>query len=759
MAPPNGPAGASGEMTLPLTSGDVAAPNTDVQPRSAAESSNGAARRDGASNGRQPGPSAGSGDANPSAAASTADAYDADSIETLEGLEAVRKRPAMYIGGNGSEGLMHLVWEIVDNAVDEAAAGFATRVGVTLHRNGSVEVTDNGRGIPVNKHPERDVSALEVVFTELHAGGKFGEGAYKASGGLHGVGASVVNALSTRLDVEVRRDGYVHELSFSNQEPGHFVAGRFRASSDVRPLNRRTKATGTTVRFWPDMALFHPEARIDADEVRRRVRQMCFLVPGLKMTVDDRRPGAAGEPFVFVSRGGLGDMVRERSESAREKAVSGVITANGIETFTEKVPVDGKITEVERECTVDIALRWIAGYDSDVVSFVNTIPTTSGGTHLAGFDKALTRVVNSVLLKDNRKLARLARDSRGGAGARNGKTNATKDDVREGLVAAVKVTFSEPQFRGQTKQELGTPAVEGIVARVTYEQLKEWFEPGGGPRTQVKAISDKVAAAVTNRVASKQMLDTKRKAASLGSTGLPDKLADCRIHGDRAELVLVEGDSAAGPAKRGRDSEFMAILPLRGKIVNAAKASPKQVLDNAEAQAIFTAMGAGAGDAFDIEAARYGRIVILCDADVDGSHIRCLLLTLIHGYMREMLTQGRVFSAQPPLYTARVNDRTLRAFSDEERDRMTAELTRGRRSRDSIKWQRFKGLGEMNTDELRHCALDPDTRTLRRLTMADAQQAEAAADMFEVLMGNDVAQRRDYLVENSSLVDEATLDI
>ena len=746
-------------MTLPLTSGDVATPNTDAQPRSRAGSSNGAARRDGASNGRHPGLSAGSGDASPPAATNTADSYDADSIETLEGLEAVRKRPAMYIGGNGSEGLMHLVWEIVDNAVDEAAAGFATKVGVTLHRKGSVEVTDNGRGIPVNKHPERDVSALEVVFTELHAGGKFGEGAYKASGGLHGVGASVVNALSTRLDVEVRRDGYVHELSFSNQEPGHFVAGRFRASSDVRPLNRRTKATGTTVRFWPDMALFHPEARIDADEVRRRVRQMCFLVPGLKMTVDDRRPGAACEPFVFVSRGGLADMVRERSESAGEGAVSGVITANGIETFTEKVPVDGKITEVERECTVDIALRWIAGYDSDVVSFVNTIPTTSGGTHLAGFDKALTRVVNSVLLKDNRKLARLARDSRGGAGARNGKTNATKDDVREGLVAAVKVTFSEPQFRGQTKQELGTPAVEGIVARVTYEQLKEWFEPGGGPRTQVKAISDKVAAAVTNRVASKQMLDTKRKAASLGSTGLPDKLADCRIHGDRAELVLVEGDSAAGPAKRGRDSEFMAILPLRGKIVNAAKASPKQVLDNAEAQAIFTAMGAGAGDAFDIEAARYGQIVILCDADVDGSHIRCLLLTLIHGYMREMLTQGRVFSAQPPLYTARVGDRTLRAFSDEERDRMTAELTRGRRSRDSIRWQRFKGLGEMNTDELRHCALDPDTRTLRRLTMADAQQAKAAADMFEVLMGNDVAQRRDYLVENSSLVDEATLDI
>ena len=692
-----------------------------------------------------------------------ADTYDADSIETLEGLEAVRKRPAMYIGGNGSEGLMHLVWEIVDNAVDEAAAGFGKKVDVTLRRDGSIEVSDKGRGIPVDKHPDRDVSALEVVFTELHAGGKFGEGAYKASGGLHGVGASVVNALSTRLDVEVRRDGYVNELSFKDQEPGHFVGNKFVPGSDVRPSTRRTKATGTKVKFWPDRALFHPDARIDADEVRSRVKQMCYLVPGLRMTVADNRAGESAEPFEFVSRGGLADLIKERSERSGEDAVSGVITMNGIERFTEKVPVDGKITEVERECTVDIALRWVSGYDSDVQSFVNTIPTSSGGTHLAGFDKALTRVVNGVLLKDNRKLARLAREA-SGSGAKNGrssaaKTSATKDDVREGLAAAVKVTVSEPQFRGQTKQELGTPAIEGIVARITYEQLKEWFEPGGGPRSQVKAIGDKLAAAVVNRVASKQMLDTKRKAASLGSTGMPDKLADCRIHGPEAELILVEGDSAAGPAKRGRDSEFMAILPLRGKIVNAAKASPKQVLDNAEAQAIFTAMGAGAGDAFDIDAARYGRIVILCDADVDGSHIRCLLLTLIHGYMREMLVQGRVFSAQPPLYTAKVGDRTYRAFSDDERDRITDELCRGTRRRDSVKWQRFKGLGEMNTDELRHCALDPATRTLRRLTMADARQADAAAEMFDVLMGSDVAVRRDYLVENSSLVDTETLDI
>ena len=676
--------------------------------------------------------------------------YDADSIETLEGLEAVRKRPAMYVGGNGSDGLMHLVWEIVDNAVDEAAAGFATRVDVTLHRKDYVEVVDDGRGIPVDTHSKRDVSALEVVFSELHAGGKFSEGVYKASGGLHGVGAAVVNALSTQLDVQVQRDGILYELSFKNQKPGLFKSGRFIEGSELRATRKRSKATGTRVKFLPDMELFHPDARIDADEVRRRLRQTCFLVPGLRMTLQDSRPDADGEPFDFVSRGGLSDLVKDRSSV---DPVTGVITLNGIEPFTEKVPIEGKVTEVERECRVDIAMRWVSSYDTDVASFVNTIPTPAGGTHMAGFDRALTRVVNSILLKDNRKLARLARQDK------NGKTNATKDDVQEGLVAAVKVTFSEPQFRGQTKQELGTPAVEGIVARVVYEQLKEWFEPAGGPRSQVKALSDKLAAAVVNRVASKQMLDTRRKAASFGSTNLPDKLADCRVHGPEAELVLVEGDSAAGPAKRGRDSKFMAILPLRGKIVNAAKASPKQVMDNAEAQAIFTAMGAGVGRDFDAGSARYGRIVILCDADVDGSHIRCLLLTLIHKYMTEMLEQGRVFSAQPPLYSAKIGDRTHRAYSDDERDRITEELCRGNRKRESVKWQRFKGLGEMNTDELRHCALDPATRTLRRLTMADAQQADAAAEMFDVLMGNDVAQRRDYLIENSSLVDEATLDI
>jgi DNA gyrase subunit B len=678
----------------------------------------------------------------------TSTSYDADAIQTLEGLEAVRKRPGMYIGGTGSDGLMHLVWELIDNAVDEASAGFADKVELTLHRDKSIEVADNGRGIPVDLHSGRKVSALEVVFTELHAGGKFGGGAYSSSGGLHGVGASVVNALAAKLVAEVDRDGATHLLAFKERIAGQFTGSTFKAGHGLEKIKKISKnKTGTRVRFWPDFDIFDPAAVIDVEEICSRLTQACFLVPGMKVTVTDKRTDGMTEPFSFVSRGGLADLVEHLAVG---EGVSQTISCGGIDYFTEKVPVDGKMTDVERECTVDVALRWVKGFDTEVVSFVNTIPTSQGGTHLAGFDKSLTRLVNNVVLKDNRKLAKLVKEN---------KHKATKDDVQEGLVAAVKVTFPEPQFRGQTKQELGTPAIEGIVSRVVYEQLKEWFEPGGGPRSHVKAIADKLAAAIQNRVASKQLLENKRKAASLGSTGMPEKLADCRIHGPDSELILVEGDSAAGPAKRGRDSETMAILPLRGKVVNAAKASQKQVLDNAEAKALFTSVGAGAGREFNIEDARYGRIVILCDADVDGSHIRCLLLTLIHKYMKPMLEAGNVYSAQPPLYTTKVGDEIYRVYSDEERESVMDELCKGNRKRENIKWQRFKGLGEMNVDELRHCALDPATRTLRRITMDDAQEAKDAAKMFDVLMGNDVSVRREFLVKNSALVDMTTLDV
>ncbi|MDE0267722.1 MAG: ATP-binding protein [Acidimicrobiaceae bacterium] len=689
--------------------------------------------------------------------------YTADSIEALEGLEAVRRNPGMYIGGSGSEGLMHLVWEIVDNAIDEAAAGWADKVSVTFHRDGSVEVVDNGRGIPVGQHAVRNVTALEVVFTELHAGGKFKQGAYSTSGGLHGVGASVVNAMSVRLDVEVRRHGYRHSLSFHKTRPGLFKSGDFHPGHKLRKTRFRSSAnpTGTTVRFWPDTALFDADASFSVEMVRERLHQVAYLVPGLKVQIIDRRYGKNQEPFIFVSRGGLTDLVEERVEEhsgPSGRAICQAITLNGIDTFLDKVPSEGGVSEIERECVVDAAVCWVEGTTSEVMSFVNTIPTADGGTHVVGFDKALTRVVNNVLLKGNRKLAKLARRNQ---------HRAAKDDVQQGLIAAVQVKFPRPQFQGQTKQALGTPAVAGIVSRITYEQLKEWFEPGGGPRKQVRNIADKLAVAVADRVAFRERLAIDRKASRLGSARLPAKLADCRVHGPTAELILVEGDSAAGPAKRGRNSEFMAVLPLRGKIVNAAKASAAQVLENVEAKAIFTAVGAGAGPTFDISAARYGRIVILCDADVDGSHIRCLLLTLIYRYMTDMLTQGRVYSAQPPLYSTKVAQKTLRAYTEAERDEMTRKIIGNSKSGGgatandgkSIRWQRFKGLGEMNVEELRYCALDPKTRILRRLTIVDAEEAESAAEMFDVLMGSDVARRRNYLVNHSVLVDADMLDI
>ena len=673
--------------------------------------------------------------------------YDADAIQTLEGLEAVRKRPGMYIGGTGAPGLMHLVWELVDNAVDEASAGFADRIEITLHRDQSVEVADNGRGIPIDRHAKRKVSALEVVLTELHAGGKFGGGAYGASGGLHGVGASVVNALSSKLVAQVDRDGHTYELAFRERVAGQFSGSSFTAGHQLAEVKRISKnKTGTRIRFWADRDVFDADARVDTEEVHQRVVQACFLVPGVKIRVVDKRAGASSDPFEFVSRGGLADLVDHLStgENACE-----VIALSGIDTFTERVPVDGKMRDVERECTVEVALRWVKGYDTCLESFVNTIPTVQGGTHTAGFDRALTRAVNDVLLKDTRKLAKLAKES---------KHRATKEDVQEGMVAACKVVFPEPQFRGQTKQELGTPAIEKIVYDVVKQGITDWFS-GSGPKTHINAVRDKLANAVINRVSSKQLLETRRKAASMGSTGMPDKLADCRTHGPDSELIIVEGDSAAGPAKAGRNSEYMAILPLRGKVVNAGKATLKQVLDNAEAQALFTAVGAGSGRDFDLESARYGRIVILCDADVDGSHIRCLLLTLIHEYMRPLLEAGRVYAAQPPLYTCRVGDTIHRAFNDEERDDIIKALAKGGRKPENLKWNRFKGLGEMNVEELAECALDPETRILRQLTMAEGREAKKAAELFDVLMGADVARRRDYLIANSSLLDPDALDI
>jgi DNA gyrase subunit B len=683
----------------------------------------------------------------PSAATNrTAGTYDEKSIQLLEGLDAVRKRPGMYIGGTGAEGLHHLIWELIDNAVDEAAAGHANLVEVTLHKDGSVEVADNGRGIPIGRKDGKR-TALEIVFTELHAGGKFGGGAYSASGGLHGVGASVVNALSSKLVAEVDRDGATHRLTFVHRAPGRIdTDGHFRPGSALEVVRRiPARRTGTRVRFWPDLEIFDPGLTIDVEQVRQHCAQVCFLVPGLKVRlVDKRAPGR--EPEEFVAKGGLADLVESLSIG---EAVTDVIALHGTGTFEEKVPVDGTMTLVERTCTVDVALRWVKGYDTIVSSFVNTIPTTEGGTHVAGFDRALTKVVNDTLLAGSKKLAKLAK---------SGKDRAEKADVQEGLVAAVKVTFPEPQFKGQTKQELGTPAIQSIVYEVVRDGLINWAE-GGGKKSHVNALREKLAQAVLTRVQTRASLEARRKASALSSAGMPDKLADCRTHGPDAELLIVEGDSAAGPAKAGRNAEYMAVLPLRGKVVNAGKSTLKQVVENAEAQALFTAIGAGSGKDFKLEDARYGRIIILCDADVDGSHIRCLLLTLIHTYMRPLLEAGRVYAAQPPLYTVKVGDRVVHAFSEEEKLRLTEELSSGRRSAENLQWVRFKGLGEMDVEELAVTCLDPATRILKRITMDDAREAARAAELFETLMGNDVGRRRQYLLEHSDLVDRDALDI
>ncbi len=674
--------------------------------------------------------------------------YDADSIETLEGLDAVRKRPGMYIGGTGSAGLMHLVWELIDNSVDEAAAGEANKVFVTFHRDGSIEVADNGRGIPVDKHSKKKVSALEVVLTELHAGGKFGGGAYASSGGLHGVGASVVNALSVKLKAEVDRQGHTWALDFDERVAGHFNGSKFTKSHELKKI-AKTKKTGTRIRFWPDTDIFDPEASIEWDEVVRRAKLACFLVPGLKITIEDKRTGSKKDPVEFVSRGGLKDLVNDLV--GERGTVTDVISLSGIDTFEEKVPVNGKMTVVERECTVDVALRWVEGFETNIVSFVNTIPTAEGGTHLTGFERSMNRAVNDVLLKDMRKLAKLAK---------NNKHKAIKDDVQEGLIAVCKVTFPEPQFRGQTKQELGTPGVDRIVYDVVKTGMSDWFNGIGSKKTHVNGVRDKIATAIINRVNTKQALDNKRKLSNLGSTGMPGKLADCRDHGPDSELLIVEGDSAAGPAIRGRDAQYMAVLPLRGKVVNAGKATLKQVLDNAEAQNLFTAIGGGSGKDFDLNQTRYGRIVILCDADVDGSHIRCLVLTLLYKYMRPLIEAGRVFAAQPPLFSTKVGGETYRAFSDEHREQLTAELSKGNRKAENIKWQRFKGLGEMNVNELEHAALNPETRILRRLTIEDVEKEKRRAEkMFDVLMGADVSVRRDYIIKNSDEFDAAALDV
>ena len=682
------------------------------------------------------------------------DAYSARHLLVLEGLEAVRKRPGMYIGSTDSRGLMHCIWEIIDNAVDEALGGHCSHIGVALHADGSVEVQDDGRGIPVDVEPRTGLSGVEVVMTRLHAGGKFGGGSYAATGGLHGVGASVVNALSVRLDVEVDRGGKTHAMSFRRGAPGTFANGTpespFVEGSGLRIAGKvAKKKTGTRIRYWPDRQIFLKDAAISVDELHNRARQTAFLVPGLTIVVRDAR-GAEEAVETFRFDGGISEFCEFL---APDQAVSDTLRLQGSGHFTETVPVlDDKghmtSTEVQRELEVDVALRWGTGYDSVVRSFVNIIATPKGGTHVQGFERSLTKTLNEVLR--TQRVLRASED------------DIVKDDALEGLTAIITVRLAEPQFEGQTKEVLGTSAASRIVASVVGNELKAALtSPKRGGKAAAKAVLDKVAAAARTRIAARQHKELQRRKNALETSSLPAKLADCRSDDvERSELFIVEGDSALGTAKLARDSEHQALLPIRGKILNVQKASASDMLKNAECAAIIQVMGAGSGRTFDLSAARYGRVILMADADVDGAHIRCLLLTLFYRYMRPMVEAGRVFAAVPPLHRIEVvagggkKNEVLYTYTEAQMRKTVADLQRrGKRYKEPI--QRYKGLGEMDADQLAETTMDPRHRMLRRVTLGDVETAEEA---FELLMGNDVTPRREFIVAGASRVDRDSID-
>ncbi|HTW00098.1 MAG TPA: DNA topoisomerase (ATP-hydrolyzing) subunit B [Streptosporangiaceae bacterium] len=641
--------------------------------------------------------------------------YDARSITVLEGLEAVRKRPGMYIGSTGERGLHHLVQEVVDNAVDEALAGFATRIDVTLLADGGVRVVDDGRGIPVDNHPVENRPAVEVVLTTLHAGGKFDRQSYAVSGGLHGVGVSVVNALSARFEVEVHKDGFVWRQSYAASEP-------------TGPLQKGepTPETGTIITFWPDGNIF--ESTVWSFEtLSRRLQEMAFLNRGLSITLTDERPDHInGQPNVVHFRydGGIADFVRYLNAS--------------------KEPVHESVIEFGDEAagiSAEVAMQWTGSFSESVHTFANTINTAEGGTHEEGFRAALTTIVNRYAREQNH--------------LREKDENLTGDDVREGLTAIIHVKLAEPQFEGQTKTKLGNTEAKSFVQRVCNDHLRDWFDRNPG---EAKAIVIKATQAARARIAARQARDLTRKNL-MGGSGLPGKLADCQS-GDPeiCEVYVVEGDSAGGSAKGGRDPLFQAILPIRGKILNVEKARIDRVLKNNEVQAMITALGTGIHDEFDIAKLRYNKIILMADADVDGQHITTLLLTLLFRFMKPLIEAGHVYLAQPPLYKIKWEGRVPPgyAYSDRERDAVIeagiAEGRRDPRPRDAV--QRFKGLGEMNSHELWETTMDPGRRVLRQITLDDAAQAD---ELFTVLMGEDVEARRSFIQRNAK--DVRFLDI
>lgn len=681
------------------------------------------------------------------------DEYSARHLSVLEGLEAVRKRPGMYIGSTDSRGLMHCLWEIIDNSVDEALAGYASTITITLHSDDSVEVSDDGRGIPVDIEPRTGLSGLEVVFTKLHAGGKFGGGSYHAVGGLHGVGASVVNALSARLDAQVTRGGKVHQMSFRRGEPGTFSGVKptdaFTPAEEGSPLEAVGRAkrgvTGTTVRYWADREIFTPDSPFLEEELVDRARQTAFLVPGLRISIHDQRR-AEPQVQVFQYDGGISEFADHLS---MDSPVTDIWRIQGHGAFNERISVDGEMTDVERDCEVDIALRWGVGYDTTVKSFVNIIATPKGGTHLTGFEQAMVKIFRKVVESNARRL-------------KAGKDKLEKDDVLAGLTAVVTVRIAEPQFEGQTKEVLGTPAAKQIVNQVVSGQLeKRLNSTKRGEKQESAAVLEKVVAEMKSRIAARQHKETQRRKNALENSTMPAKLVECRNKDvESSELFIVEGDSALGTAKLARSSDFQALLPIRGKILNVQKASVSDVLANTECAALLQVIGAGSGRSFDLEAARYGKVVLMTDADVDGAHIRTLLLTLFFRYMRPMIEAGRVFAAVPPLHRVEVVHPGKRpnevryTYSEAELVKLLAELEKdGLRYKEPI--QRYKGLGEMDADQLSETTMDPVHRSLRRIRVEDA---EAAERVFDLLMGSVVAPRKEFIIDGAAALERDRID-
>ena len=691
--------------------------------------------------------------------------YSARHLSVLEGLEAVRKRPGMYIGSTDSRGLMHCLWEIIDNSVDEALGGYGSDISVLLHADNSVEVRDTARGIPVDIEPKTGLSGVEVVFTKLHAGGKFGSGSYAASGGLHGVGASVVNALSERLDVEVDRDGKTWAMSFHRGEPGTFAdAGGAAAdkradapftpyvsNSELRVVGKVAKGvTGTRIRYWADPQIFTKGAGFQLEELVDRARQTAFLVPGLGIDILDQR-GAVENRETFRFAGGIAEFA---DFLAPDAALTATWRLQGTGAYTETVPVlqeNGHMvaTELSRECEVDVALRWGTGYDSTFRSFVNIIATPKGGTHQAGFEQGLMKFLRAEVEKNGRRL-------------KVGSDKLEKEDILAGLTAVLTVRLPEPQFEGQTKEILGTPAVRAIVASTVAKAMGDIFaSPKRDDKAQSSLVLDKIVAEMKSRISARAHKETQRRKNALESSSLPAKLVDCRTSDvANSELFIVEGDSALGTAKLGRDSEYQALLPIRGKILNVQKATVSDMLSNAECASIIQVIGAGSGRSFDLEQARYGKVIIMADADVDGAHIRTLLLTLFFRYMPDMITDGRVYSAVPPLHRVVVMNpgskpnETIYTYSEAELQGVLASLKKaGKRYQDPI--QRYKGLGEMDADQLAETTMSRQHRTLRRVRVDDA---EMAATVFELLMGNDVAPRKEFIIAGQGL-DKSRVDV